>query len=234
MSDPNSINLPGMDDASTPASKPKKAEGGTGRRKFNTDPSKPLSNERYERMVHIVAKGEGNWTDAYLSTAVEPYRGTRASASSHASSIKRQACVGSRFKYLMEHKYSTASNPAPGTKTNSLNVTPATLTDLLPEDLPTKEYLLRVLSAIVARGGADSTTLNATEKLLKHLENETEKDLQFNPDLVADHMLQIAGWSGEQIVQEMGGLGFIIDRICAICKVTRADIALASQTPAST
>ena len=38
-------------------------------------------------------------------------------------------------------------------------------------------------------------------------------------------MFQLAGMTGEQIVAQLGGLEWMIDRLCAICKVTRADIA---------
>lgn len=182
------------------------------------DPSKPLLNPRYEKMCQLVVKHGNNWTDAYIKTSETGFK-SRDQARSNASNVKRKPKVVARFEYLRDQ---ASLVPA---KTQSVTPSPGMA---VPEDLPTKDYLLRVLTGIVQSGGADSTTLNATEKLLRHLEAETEEELVLNPDLIANHMCTFAGWPGEQIVREAGGLSFLIERMSAICKVSPADIAVAA------
>lgn len=189
------------------------------------DATKPLKNKRHEAMLQLVFNENISWTSAYEATVDSTKKcPTRNTCRAGGSQVGRMPTVKARLAFLAEQQ---AVQVATGRSPE------APLLEL-PDDLPTEDHLLRVLAAIVQQGGADSTTLNAAEKLLKRLESRSESEMEFTPEVVFSHMIQLAGWSGEQICKELGGTKFMVSRICDLCKITPAELAGAASALATT
>ena len=98
-------------------------------------------------------------------------------------------------------------------------------TDTQPSDnVASRQSVLVALSQALAKG-TTGDIVQAGKALLAAMPAEDDgKDAQPDPSAFTSWLAQIAGTAGPDIVQAIGGVRFVADRICAALNLSRDEL----------
>lgn len=178
------------------------------------DGTVPLKVTRYEKMVQKRVELGLTQAECYITTGKGKI--SRETATNAASRVFARADVRARLAYL------TALHEGQQLGSES-------------DELVSLEDIAVQLSKAVRKGGFDSAFVSACTQAAKIIETiNSAQAADLDPSHLAQHLCQFAGMEPAAILQAVGGLRFLLERMCAVLKCSMADVYAASAAPQST
>jgi len=172
-------------------------------------PEMPLASDKHERYAQFVASGLSA-TEAY-QRAIAKSGTPRKSCANGASKTSARPEVAARLTYL-EQLFASPTNRS------------ATQTE--PGDVLDRRQVMHLLSERIRSKADDAGFVTSCNALIKMLSEEDRKKVgQVNVTLLADHLLRWAGMETKDILKEVGGLPFLMQRICEVLHMKPARLA---------
>lgn len=179
--------------------------------KTTYDPTQPLPNARYERMIHLNLTGLAQY-ECWRETGKR--RTKKDIAMIRASEVFARPDVCARREFL--RKEQTAAAPPPPAMRPAI---------ILPKG-PEATLLLAQRKACealqLAETPQDIVKAVSACKELGVIQPEGEQPP--DPTLVLQAILSYAGRTGEQICEQLGGLAFMLDKFITVCKVNPSEL----------